>query len=99
MIHFDSPKALKQLMEHGIAYTLRAKPRRQGVTSIITNGVKIGMANVRLVGTIDLTNPESLKPYLPYSGFESIGEWIREYRRLNGNVARAFLYEVRLINH
>ena len=99
MIHLDSPKALKQLMENGIVYTLRAKPRKQGVTSIIANGIKVGMANVRLVGVIDLAKPESLEPFLPYSGFGSVGEWVGEFRRLNGRVSRAFLYEVRLISH
>ena len=60
------------------------------------NGI-VGLAQVRLIGIIDLSRPEALKPYLAYSGFSSIREWVSEYKRLNGDANKAFLYEVRLV--
>lgn len=84
-------------MGEGIVYTLRARRRRIGVTTIVSKGGRVGVATVRLVGAFNLSKPEDLKPYLPYSGFSSIEEWVREFRRLNGNTAKAYLYEVKLI--
>ena len=97
MIRFYSEKALRQLLNTGIVYTLRARPRRTGLARVASKSGIVGLARVRLIGIIDLSRPDSLKPYLAYSGFNSIGEWISEYRRLNGNTDRAFLYEVRLL--
>ena len=97
MIRFYSEKALRQLLDSGIVYTLRARPRRTGLARVASRNGIIGLARVRLIGIVDLSRPDSLKPYLAYSGFSSIGEWVLEYRRLNGSTDRAFLYEVRLV--
>ena len=97
MIRFYSEKALRQLLNTGIVYTLRARPRRTGLARVASRSGIVGIAYIRLVSVVDLSRPDSLKPYLAYSGFNSIGEWVREYRRLNGNVDKAFLYEVRLV--
>ena len=101
VIRFYSEKALRRLLERGLVYTLRARPRRTGLARVVSKSGVIGLARVRLIGIIDLSRPEALRPYLAYSGFSSIGEWISEFRRLNGSADRAFLYEVRLVkpNH
>ena len=101
VIRFYSEKALRQLLDTGLVYTLRARPRRIGLARVASRSGIIGLAYVRLIGVIDLSRPDSLKPYLAYSGFSSIGEWVWEYKRLNGSADRAFLYEVRLVrpNH
>ena len=72
VIRFYSEKALRQLLERGIVYTLRGRPRRTGLARVVSKN-----------GIIDLSRPEALRPYLAYSGFSSIGEWVSEYRRLN----------------
>ena len=97
MIRFYSEKALRQLLESGIVYTLRARPRRTGIARVVSKSGVIGLARVRLIGIIDLSRPDSLKPYLAYSGFSSIEEWVSEFERLNGFASKAFLYEVRLV--
>ena len=97
MIRFYSEKALRQLLNSGIVYTLRARPRRTGLARVASRNGIVGIGHVRLIGIIDLSRPDSLRPYLAYSGFNSIGEWVSEYKRLNGDANKAFLYEVRLV--
>ena len=97
VIRFYSEKALRQLLNTGLVYTLRARPRRTGLARVASRNGIIGIGQVRLIGIIDLSRPEALRPYLAYSGFSSIGEWVSEFRRLNGNTDKAFLYEVRLV--
>ena len=97
MIRFYSEKALRQLLDSGIVYTLRGRPRRTGLARMASKSGIVGLAQVRLIGIVDLSRPDSLKPYLAHSGFNSIGEWVSEFKRLNGDVDKAFLYEVRLV--
>ena len=97
VIRFYSEKALRQLLESGLVYTLRARPRRTGLARVVSRSGIVGIAYIRLIGVVDLSRPDSLRPYLAYSGFNSIGEWVGEFRRLNGGASRAFLYEVRLL--
>ena len=81
MIRFYSEKALRQLLNSGIVYTLRGRPRRTGLARVASRSGIVGLAQVRLIGVVDLSRPDSLRPYLAYSGFSSIGEWVWEFRR------------------
>ena len=68
MIRFYSEKALRQLLNTGIVYTLRGRPRRTGLARVASRNGIVGLAQVRLIGIINLSRPDSLKPYLAYSG-------------------------------
>jgi len=101
VIYFKSERALRYLLSRGFVYTLRGF--RKGcvgrVVSVKTSrGSKaVAKAIIHYVKDVDINDIEALKEYVKHSGFESVNEWVREYRRLNGNRVKAYLYKVELV--
>jgi len=95
-IVFSSEKPRKQLLEHGIVYTFRAKRRKRvgdNWAKSSRNGTKICDVYIE---EIDLIGSLRLMPYVKLSGFDDLGEWVLEIIRLNEGkiLARGWLYKV-----
>ena len=99
VIWFNHPRALEYLVTNGEVYTLRARLRRCPCGRVLIMS-RLGFkarGSIRLIGVIDLTDPTQvglLVKYVGGSGFNSLGEWLEAFRRLNGPAARAYLYHV-----
>ena len=103
VIRFSVPSAMECLRRNGIVYTLRAKRKHLGKISVLFRDEKVGIAEIREIGKVDLkskkVNDEHLNKFLKLSGFSSVEEWIRTALLLNTRYAREDmrLYEVRII--
>lgn len=94
MILFKSEKALSFLTEHGFVYTLRARKRKTG-RSVVGQQKGKPLFPVYIYFVKEIPLDEALEPYVPYSGFDSVSEWLSEFRRLNrSSNSTAFLYKV-----
>ena len=78
MIYFNVDRAKNQLINSMKVYTLRSARRATGVTMAVVGGRynhrEIYPVNVERITTI--SKPEDLLPYLDYSGFDSVLEWL-----------------------
>jgi len=95
-IIFASEKACRRLLEKGIVYTFRLKPRLDIGRSWATdrrNGKKIANVYITYVAHLSL---RELAPYVEQSGFESLDEWITAIKELNPKmkVNSGWLYKV-----
>ena len=104
IIRFNSVKARDHLLENGHVKTLRTwYSPRQMVALAISDGKPIGRVLISLIDVVPLDNEgqakEVLAKYVNESGFNSVDEWIEEFRRLNRGrkVRNAYLYRVELI--
>ena len=100
---FQSPKALKYLLEEGDVYTFRVHSRKSlKKDDWITDkrgGHKISDATIEFVTVIDRLS--GLSSYVSRSGFESLTDWFNEIKRLNpndiaaqANIISGYLYHV-----
>ena len=84
---FQSPKALKFLLEEGEVYTFRTHERKSHrKNDWITDkrgGNKIFGATIEFVTIINKLT--ALSSYVTRSGFESLPDWYNEIKRLNPN--------------
>lgn len=84
---FSSEKARRHLLEKGFVLTFRTlHPNRKLGKDWITNkrgGKKI--ADVLVFSEYGMVKPipEMLKPYVRFSGFSSVDEWIEEIKLLS----------------
>ena len=103
-IRFESARAREQLLTRGYAYTLRAWHVAKPITALaISNGKPIGKVLVKPVAAVHLGSGrarEVLARYVGGSGFNSVDEWLTEFRRLNGGrvIKVAYLYRVELVS-
>lgn len=89
---FESKKALLELLDRGIVYTFRKISSDGGTRKLGKDWVTYKRGGKKL-GTIIVSTqdkpmypiPISLSLYQPYSGFETVEEWIAEIKRLNKN--------------
>ena len=103
VIIFQSPKALKFLLEKGEVYTFRVHARKSPKKNDwITNkrgGKKISDATIEFATRINRLT--ALSSYVSRSGFGSLTDWFNEIRRLNPNdfapqinIISGYLYHV-----
>ena len=106
VIYFNSENARKELLSSGVVITARKTRRGTGNTiAVYTTPDRfrhdIGWVNVQLLDECDRTNiREILGKYVKNSGFDSVGEWINEIRKLNSNrwmPEYMFLFKVEMI--
>lgn len=95
VIIFKNKKARDFLLRKGFVYTLRPKRKRVGRDWLTDKrgGKKIAEVKIEFIKMITKDNIEDLKEYAPYSGFESLDEWLKEAYKLNGSLPLA-LYRV-----
>ena len=100
-IRFDSEKARDYLLSHGYVYTLRTwHSPRQVMALAISDGKPIGRVFISLIDVVPLVKKDQAKEilvkYVNESGFNSVDEWVEEFRRLNRGrkVRAAYLYKV-----
>ena len=104
VIIFQSERALKHLLQHGLVYTVRLR-RRKRVECLdwVTDrrgGRKIADVYVCLVGgcggTVEAWK-HNLWAWVDRSGFKTVDEWVDEILRLNrGKTGQAWIYLVKL---
>ncbi len=80
-ILFNVEKARKLILEHGFVYTLRPRRRkREGTDMLSYSGLgKKGMVDVKYVGSFgdgEQFCEELLELCVPYSGFETLEDWL-----------------------
>lgn len=78
-IFFNVKQARDFLLSHGLVYTLRRRRRRdrevtRAVYGSLYNHAVLGKVEILWIMTIE--DPTSLYPFLPYSGFQTIEEWL-----------------------
>ena len=80
MIFFNVKQARDQLINSMKVYTLRSEFRATGKTLAVVGSYakhkpiyEVNVGRVR-----NITVPEDLLPYLDYSGFDSVEEWLDE---------------------
>lgn len=108
-IVFENNKAFKHLVEKGFVYTLRAFSRSTGVVKLKRNkaGKFIGFVEVELVGNVKRAGDKyivktkdgdvDLNDFVPYSGFDSLEEWLSVFLKYHKRVSIVKLYKVTLI--
>lgn len=78
MIFFNVKEARNQLINSMKVYTLRSSFRAIGktlaVTGTLSNQRAIYEVNVQRI--MNITCAEELEPYLDYSGFDNVHEWL-----------------------
>ena len=100
---FQSPKAIKYLLEEGEVYTFRARMRKtRRKKDWITDkrgGHKISDVTIEFVTRINRLS--ALSSFVTRSGFESLIDWLNEIKRLNPNdvaaqadIISGYLYHV-----
>jgi len=100
---FQSPKALKHLLEEGEVYSFRIHGRKsRSKDDWITDkrgGHKISNVTIEFVTVINKLT--ALSSYVTRSGFESLTDWFDEIKRLNPddvavqtNIISGYLYHV-----
>jgi len=114
VIIFSDPNARHQLLEKGLVYTFRKnlrknsdyeKPRRDWATDR-RGGKKICDVKITLLkgwsvfSLVGFPNFSPLIPYVEWSGFKTIDEWVDAIKRLNGGNFPQFgwLYKVCKVN-
>ena len=84
---FQSPKALKFLLEEGEVYTFRVharkSPKKNDWITDKRGGKKISNVIIKLVARINRLS--ALSSYVTRSGFENLTDWLDEIKRLNPN--------------
>lgn len=108
-IVFKSDKAFNYLITNGYVYTLR-KYIRTGIKTLKRHrhGKAVGKVSVEYVGTVDVSEgmyvvnirgaTVPLERFVKHSGFDSLEEWIKEFKRLcRSAVLGARLYRVTLL--
>lgn len=87
---FQSEKALKELLDSGIVYTFRllrsdGQSRKLGKEwfTYKRGGKKLGTVIVSTLSKVMYPTPLELEIYAPYSGLDSVDEWIDEIKRLS----------------
>ena len=98
VIIFQSKKARAHLLQKCVVFTFRAHRRKKLGKDWMTDrrgGFKITDVSIEEEGCF---NPLDLGPYVDFSGFTTLEEWLKEIRRLNkGKLPRkGWLYRVSL---
>ena len=77
IIWFNVPQSLKHLLERGLVYSIRNKPKPEGLYTLASKYFSPKITGyrvmVRFVKKID--DPQDLQPYLTDSGFQDPIEW------------------------
>ena len=98
---FQSPKALKYLLEEGEVYTFRIHERKslkkRDWIADKRGGKKISGVIIEFVTVISKLT--ALSSYVTRSGFENLTDWYNEIKRLNPRVVQTnmifgYLYHV-----
>ena len=108
-IVFKSDKAFNHLVKHGYVYTLR-RYAKVGYKCLKRDryGKSVGLVKVEYIGTVvkldtyfvNVNNKLiPLEQFAKHSGFNSLVEWLSEFRRLTGvfNPVNAKLLKVSLV--
>ena len=85
---FGHPTAREQLRDHGIVHTFRVHDRTTGRSwwRASRTGPKEGEAVIAHAAEIAPTRANSLHPYQPTSGFESLTAWRAAIAEIHGGV-------------
>jgi len=97
MIWFNVEEAAKFLLAYGFVFTLRPNLKPEGLHKVRMRKENDSLhAWIWLMREIDMTkNPEKeLEPYVEYSGFKSIEEWIGHIPKPS---KKMYLYFARLV--
>ena len=107
-IIFENDKAFRHLVEKGFVYTLRTN-RSAGVVKLKRSRCSkdIGLVRVELIGNVKKHNGSyivltrngenyNLEEFLPYSGFNSLEEWLSAFLKYYKRVSIVKLYKVTL---
>jgi hypothetical protein len=102
-IWFNVEKARNFLLEHGLVYTLRPHRRkREGTDMLCFNGFgKKGIVDVTYVGSFGdegQFDEELLDDVVPYSGFDTLKDWLDAAFTLSGTSGCHYLYRVKLLS-
>lgn len=96
-IIFADETARSQLLTEGEVVTFRKSQRTTGDTWWRESrlGPKCGDVVVEEIGKVDPTNKASLQEFQELSGFDSVREWQRAMKELNGSLPTSgYLYRV-----
>ena len=109
-IIFQNDKAFRHLVKKKFVYTLRAYNRTTGVVWLKRNrsSEDVGIVKVELVGNVKKLNDKyivrtkdgeikDLEEFLPYSGFDSLAEWLCTFWKYYKTVSVVKLYKVTLV--
>jgi len=99
IINFNLVNVFNTLKEKGKVYTIRKKRTvHRGYVTVMFRRRKVGEAIIDEVGKVNVdegtVNGQSLEKYLPFSGFESVKDWVDVARMLHGRCEDLYLYEV-----
>lgn len=100
-IIFTNPTARRQLINEGQVVTFRSNLRTTGDTWWRESrlGPKEGNVKVTKIRDVDPTDTESLAKYSELSGFESVKQWQKAIRSINGTTPQSgHLYKVTLLD-
>lgn len=93
-ISFSVEQVRNYLLENGYVYTFREYDRSRGITWMNAgrNMPKICDVFVGFVRTIN--NLEELEPYIIYSSFRSVDEWVHQIHKFGIKKIEGYLYLV-----
>jgi len=97
-MYFKCEKVKDYFLEHGFVYTVRRHRYRCGADRAIDKNNKyLGKIYIKEISRLDLIG--QLEPYVKYSGFINLADWIKEIFKLHkSDTFREFyLYRVDLL--